>query len=260
MQHGIGRAAHGHDHADGVLKRLAGEQVERSDVGLHRLQQHLGRSRCTVGLFLILRRHGGAVGQAQSHRFDGGAHRVGGEHAAAAARTRTGVLFNSGQLLFIDVAVGELTDGLEGAHHGEVTTTEFARLDRAAVNEDRRNVHPGHGEHRPRHVLVAATDGQHPIHALAVAGGLDRIGDHLTAHQGVLHPFGAHRNTVADGDGSEHLRHAPRVTGSGLSPFGEIVETDVARGDRAVTVGDAQDGFTEVSITKADGPQHGAVR
>ena len=40
MQHGIGGTTHGHDHADGVFEGLFGEQIERADIGFHRLHQH----------------------------------------------------------------------------------------------------------------------------------------------------------------------------------------------------------------------------
>ena len=90
---------------------------------------------------------------------------------------------------------------------------------------------------------------QHPIHALAVAGSFDRIGDHLTAHQGVLHSLGAHGDAVADGD-------RPNIWGASgqpscFRPFGQIVQTDVARGDRAVAVGNAEDRLTEITVSKA---------
>ena len=57
MQHGIGGSTHRHDHADGVLEGVVGEQIQRADVGLHRIHQHFGGSRCTVGFLFVLRRH-----------------------------------------------------------------------------------------------------------------------------------------------------------------------------------------------------------
>ena len=208
MQHGIGGATHRHDHADGIFKGLPGHQIERADAGLDRLHQHLGRSGCTVSLFLIFSGHGGAVGKAQPHRFDSSAHGVGGEHAAAAASTRAGIFLNGRELLFVDLAAGDLAYRFKRTHHGEVAAAQFSRLDGAAVHKDRRDVHPCHREHGSRHVFVAAADGQHAIHALAIAGCFDGVGDHFPAHQGIFHSLGAHRDAVADGDGSEGLWHS----------------------------------------------------
>ena len=41
VQHRIGGATHGHDHADGVFKGFARQQIQRSDVGGNGLHQHL---------------------------------------------------------------------------------------------------------------------------------------------------------------------------------------------------------------------------
>ncbi len=259
VQHRIGGSTHGHDHADGVFKCLPCQQIQRPDVGLHRVQQHLGGTGRTVRLLLILRRHGGAVGQAESHRLDGCAHRVGGEHAATAAGSGAGILLNRRELLLVDPAAGQLTHRFEGTDHRQIATPELSRLDRAAVDEHRGDVHPSHRQHGARHVLVAAADSKHPIHALAVASGFDGIGDHFPAHQGVLHAFGAHRDAVADGDGPEHLGHATGLPGRFLSTPRQIVQPDVAGSDRAVAVGDAEDRLAEILIPESDSPQHGAV-
>ena len=259
VQYRIGGATHRHDHANGVFKGFLGEQVQRANVGFHCLHQHLSGASGTVGLFLVLGCHRGAVGKAQPHRFDGGTHGVGGEHAAATASPRAGIFLNCGELLFVDLAAGELPHRLKSAHHREITAPELARLDRAAVDEHRRNVHPSHGQHGARHVLVAATNGQHPIHALTVAGRFDGVSNHFTAHQGVLHPFSAHGDSITHGDGSEHLGHASGLPGCFLSPLGEVVQPHIAGGDGAVAVGDAQDGLAEIAVTKAHGAQHGAV-
>ena len=259
VQHGIGGAPHRHDHADGVLERLAGHQVAGADALGDRLDQHLGATGGAVGLLRILRRHGGAEGQTEAHRLESGAHRVGGEHAAAATGAGTGVLLDRGELGLIDPAAAVLTHRLKGAHHSEIAGAELAGLDRAAVHEHRGDVHAGHRQHGAGHVLVAAAHRQQPVHALGVAGGLDRIGDHLAAHQGILHPLGAHRDAIAHGDRAEHLRHRTGQQGRLLGAAGQVVEPHVARGDGAVAVGNADDRLVEIVVAETHGPQHGAV-
>ena len=41
--------------------------------------------------------------------------------------------------------------------------------------------------------------------------------------------------------------------------LGQIVQSGVARSDRAVAVGDADDGLVEIAVAEADRAQHGAV-
>ena len=84
----------------------------------------------------------------------------------------------------------------------------MAGLDGAAVDKNGGDIHAANTDHRAGHIFIAATDGHHPIHELRLAGGLDRISNHLARHQRILHALGTHRNTVGDGDGAEHLRHA----------------------------------------------------
>ena len=57
VQHGVRGSTHRHDHADGVLECILGEQIQGSDVGLHRVHQHLCRTGGAVGLLFVFRRH-----------------------------------------------------------------------------------------------------------------------------------------------------------------------------------------------------------
>ena len=165
----------------------------------------------------------------------------------------------SSSSLLVDAAGAELADRLERAHHGQVAAVQVARLDRAAVDEDRRDVHPGDRDHGAGHVLVAAAHGHDAIHALRAAGGLDRIGDHLAGDQGVLHALGAHRDPVAHGDGAEDLGHGAGGPDRGLGAARELIEARVAGRDGAVAVRDADDRLAEVAVAEADRAQHGAV-
>ncbi len=117
----------------------------------------------------------------------------------------------------IDLAGAVLAHRLEDAHDREVAPVVVARLDRAAVDEDRRDVHPRDRDHGTGHVLVAAADGEHAVHALRPAGRLDGVRDDLAGHQRVLHPLGAHRDAVAHGDRAEDLRHAPPASRTAAS-------------------------------------------
>src|SRR5580658_7667252 len=152
-----------------------------------------------------------------------------------------------------------LSDGFKRADNGEVFTFEMAGLGGAAVNKNCRDVQPRDRDHRAGHVLVAAADGEHAVHALRVAYGFNGVGDHFPRNQGIFHSFGAHGNAVAYGDGSENLRHGLLVSKDFRGAYGEVVQTGVTRGDVAIGVGNADDGFFKIAVAKADGPKHGAV-
>src|SRR5262249_30097812 len=91
------------------------------------------------------------------------------------------------QLLASDPARAELTDGLERADHGEISVAEPPGPDRAAVDEDGRNVCPRDGDERARHVLVATAHGDQAVHALRTARRLDRVRDDFAGDEGVFH-------------------------------------------------------------------------
>ena len=177
-----------------------------------------------------------------------------------AAGTRTGVAFDLDEFLFIDLVRTVLTHRLEGAHDVEVAAVVVSRLDRPAIHEDRGDIQACEGDHRTRHILVASAECKHAIHALGTADRLDGIGDDLTGHEGELHPLGAHRDAVADSDDAEDLRHRPRLAERILSPVREIIQPDVAGGQSAVAVGNADDRFGEIVVTETDGTEHGTVR
>ena len=179
VEHGIGGAPHGHDHANGVLERLTGHQVPGCDPLGDGLHQHLGRGGGAVRFLEVFRRHGAAERQAHAHGLKGGGHGVGGEHAPATACPGAGFLLHRQQLGIRDVARCVLTHRLEGADHGEILASVAAGLDGSPVHKDRGNVEAGHGDHGAGHVLVTASDGQETVHALSVAGGLDAVGNHL---------------------------------------------------------------------------------
>ena len=57
VQDGVGGAAHGHDHADGVLKGFPGQQIPGANVGLDGVDKNLSTARCAVRFFGIFGRH-----------------------------------------------------------------------------------------------------------------------------------------------------------------------------------------------------------
>ena len=94
-----------------------------------------------------------------------------------------------------------------------------SRLDRAAVDEDRRPIQPGHRHHAAGHVLVAAADRDEPVESFRRHDGFDRIGDDLAGHEGVAHARCAHRDAVGHRNRIEkHALAARGVSAGGRLP------------------------------------------
>ena len=153
-----------------------------------------------------------------------------------------------------------LSQGFESADNRQVLTVVMAGLDRSSINKDGRNIQPRHGDHCARHILVAGADCQQSVNAGGLANGLDRVGNHFARDEAVLHSLGAHGNAVADCDGAKALRHGAGCAQSLDGAISQTIESHVARRDRAVAVGDADDRFVKVAILKTGGAQHGPIR
>src|SRR5205807_726634 len=126
--------------------------------------------------------------QRHAHRLDGGAHGVGGVHAAAGAGTGAGLaldLVNAGR---VELARLVLADRLEDRHDVDIRAVgPGAGEDAAAVDEDTRHVEPGHRHDAAGHVLVTTADGQDAVVVHAAGDDLDAVGDDLARHQAVAH-------------------------------------------------------------------------
>ena len=131
------------------------------------------------------------LGRLKPKRLDGARHRVRGIHPPT--RTRAGdrvLLDQSGAPRRRELPTsGMLADRFEhtrnniqtlSPRHFERRTT---RQNSAPIDKNRRPVHPGHRHDTGRHVLVTTTERHEAIHPLAAHHRLDRVGDHLAAHQ-----------------------------------------------------------------------------
>ena len=92
MQHDIGRATHRHRHDNGVADGFIGDDVARLDVLGDHVVEAVDQ---LVGEFgqatIILRRRRHHMKRLHTNNTDKGLHRVVGEHAATAAKSRAGL-------------------------------------------------------------------------------------------------------------------------------------------------------------------------
>ena len=107
MQHGVGGAAEGDDHGDGILERLPGHDIPRANAELKEIQN------CSSGVAAVLflggtdRCLGAAAGQAHAHGFNGAGHGVCSVHATTGTGAGDGAALD-----LMQVFVGDLVDGI----------------------------------------------------------------------------------------------------------------------------------------------------
>jgi hypothetical protein len=112
-------------------------------------------------------------------------------------------------------------DCLEHVLHRDVASLKPAGGDRPAVEDDARDVEPGERHDGAGNGLVAPDEHNQTVEAVAAGDELDRIGDHLAAHERRPHALGPHGDPVGDRDGVEFHRRAAAGPYPRLHVFGE---------------------------------------
>ncbi len=259
VQHGVGRAAGGHDDGHGVFNRFFGDDVAGLEVHLDGFDQDFRRLFGRIDFFVVNVGHGRRVGQRNAQGFKGRRHGVGGVHAAARAGARNRALLDFAQVFVAEFAGGVFAHGFKHADDVEVFALVVAGQDGAAVHINGGHVGAQHAHEAAGHVFVAATDDQNAVHPLALHAGFDAVRNHLAADQRVLHAFGAHGHAVGDGGGAENLGVAACGFDARHRRVGEFLQAAVARRDGAVAVGHADHGLAKVAFLVAHAVVHGAV-
>ena len=161
------------------------------------------------------------------------------------------------RLRFVDLAGDVFAITLKGGDDVEFFVIEMARLDRAAIDHDRRPIEPAHGDQAARHVLVAAGKRDIGVVPLGRHDGFDRVGDQVARLERIAHAVGPHRDAVADADGVE--THADHAGGHDplFDPLGEGIEVHVAGVAFVPDAGDADLRLLHVGFGHAGAIEHG---
>ena len=214
--------------------------------------------RAPVLVVVFGRDHRRAAG-ADPQRLEGAGHRVGGELAAAGAGAGTGDALELVQFLVAHVAGVVGADRLEDVEDGDVAAVPVSGGDRAAVEHHRGDVEPGQRHRAAGDRLVAGAEGDDRVELVAAGHQLDRVGDHLAADQRGLHPLGAHRHPVGDGDRVELHRRAAGGADALFDVLGETAQVEVAGHRLGPGVGDPDRRPAERLVVEAD-PLHVGAR
>ena len=181
VQAGVGRAADGHIHGDGVLERLLGHDVARQEV--LRVQVHnqvpglpgQGDARAVRG------RGQRPVGHGHAQRLGQHVHTVGRAHQRAGAGAGVGRQLERRQFLVAHLAPLHRALGLDQVGVADPPPLKAARLHRPAADQDGRDVEPRGGHQHARRDLVAVGEQHHGVKGVGRDHQLDRVGDQLAA-------------------------------------------------------------------------------
>ena len=263
VQHGVGRAAEGHDDGDRVLERLARQDVARRDTAFEQPHHGFpGKVRVVVAAAVRGRRRG-RPRHAHPHRLGRRRHRVRRVHAPAGAFTRADGAFDAVEVVGLQAAGPARADGFEGVDQRDVLLGAVGELhpaggDRARVEEHRRQVEARGRHQHARQRLVAAGQQDRAVEAFGLHDSLDGVGDDLPRHEREVHPVVAHGDAVGHRDRAELQRVAAGRVHALLGRLRQPVEGQVARRDLVPRAGDADDRLVPVAVPHPDGAEHAA--
>ena len=163
VQHRVRRAAERDDGRDRVLERFLAQDVRRLDAAPDQRDDGLAGAPAVV---VLRARHGllrRAVREAQAEASIADAIVLAVYMPAQEPGPRDRRRLDFLELGVVDLAGGVAADGLE---HGDDVAILRSRLDRAAVDEDRRPIEARHRHDAARHVLVAAADRDEAVEPL----------------------------------------------------------------------------------------------
>ncbi len=258
VQDEVGRASRRRSRHRCVAQALRIDQRARIPArtqGVENQPARLERGLLLVGM------HGGNVVEPdwreaeEAHRQR---HGVGGELPAARTGTRTGDLLDAFQLAIVDRTRAMRADRFEHVLDGDGLVAEHARHDRAAVENDARQIETRRRHCRRRNGLVASGNEHDRVERMAAHGELGGIGDHLAAHQRGAHAARAHGDAVGNDDGVELDRRSARCLDALRGMLGEVAQMHVAGryGREAVHHGDQR--LRQGLRVETGGVKHGA--
>ena len=198
--------------------------------------------------------------RADAEEVERGRHRVRGEVAAARAGARARDALERVHLAVGDRAGGVRADRLEDVLDRDVGAAVPARLDRAAVEHEPRQVEPRERHHARGDRLVAADDADETVEQMPARDELDRVGDHLARDERRAHADRAHRDAVGDGDRVELDRRPAGAADALLDVAREPPVVQVARHRLDPRRRDADQRLREVGVGEPDALEHRARR
>ena len=251
MQRHVRRAAHRQHHGEGVLERFHRHDVARLDAALHQVHQRLAALVRHTSALIVDGRRRRVARQRHPERLGHARHRIGREQAAARADARA-----RRALEFVQVLVGDqpgfaLANRLIHILNRHVLAAELARLDRAAVNKNARHIHAADRHKCARQALVAASQPDERVVAMRAHHQLDRVGDHVAAHERRLHAFMPHTDAVAHRNRDKFAWRAAHLTDALLRFLRQKMQRHVARRGFVPGTGNADQRLAQILVAQS---------
>ena len=203
-----------------------------------------------------MRRDDGAVaGQRQADGLGQAIHRIGREHAGAAAAAGAGPFLHLRHFV-----VGE--GGVRGLDH-RIDEVQFPAAQHAcfhgpAGDEDRGDVQPHRGHEHAGGDFVAVADAHHGVGLVGVHHIFHAVGDDFTGRKGIEHPVVAHGDTVVHGDGVELGGETAQFPDFRLHQLTGLMQVRVAGDELREGIHDGDDRFSDLVRLHAGRPPKGA--
>ena len=179
MQHRVGGAADRHIRPQRVFKRGGGQNIARANVLFQQLENLLAGVFRQAGARRIHRRNGTVARQRHADRFGQAVHRVGGVHTRAGAAGGAGILFQTRQLVVVDLAGGMAADRFKHFGQAHPHALVFAGQHRTTADKDGGQIHAARRQQHAGHDFVAVGDKHHRVNGVGGEHHFDGIGDQL---------------------------------------------------------------------------------
>src|SRR5215475_5317459 len=121
------------------------------------------------------------------------------------------------------------TDGFEYVLNRYLVTVELSWRDRSALQHDTGDVETGQRHDAARNGLVTSNQYDETIESVSAGNQLNRVRDHLAAHQRGPHSLRAHRDAVGNRHRIEFHRCRTGRTNPRLDVLGERPQMQIAR-------------------------------
>ena len=201
------------------------------------------------------RDHGAVTGQGQADGLGQAIHRIGREHAGAAAAAGTGTLLHLRHFV-----IGQ--GGVRGLDHRidevQFPASQHTRFHRSAGDEDRGDVQPHRSHEHAGGDLVAVADAHHGIGLVRVHHVFDGIGDDFAGRKGIEHAVMAHGDAVVHGDGVELGGETAQFLDFRLHQLAGFMQMRVAGDELREGIHDGNNRFPDLVRLHAGRPPKGA--
>ena len=260
VQHGIRGTAERHVNRQRVHEGVARHDVARLHVvsdEIHDLHTGFFRKTQSGG---INGGDGAVAGKGHAEDFGEAVHGIGGKHARAGTAGRAGFVFQVFKLNRRDFAGTELAYRFADVGVRDLAAFEVSGEHGAAAHDDRRNVEARRGHQKARHVFVAGGDEHQPVKGMGHRHRFRAVGDQFSGDERILHPGVSHGKAVADRNRRENDGNAACECDALLHGVHDLVKIHVARNDVVLGTHDADQGFADFGVAKAERLQKGALR